>query len=149
MRARDDCRVAVDSMTVRHVLVSLGRPGRRCGAVLLTDDQGRLSGIFTDSDLARILERQQDAALDRPVREVMTQLAGLRCTRRTDCQKRWRFWSAARSANCRWWIAARCPIGLMDITDVIGLLPHDSLLTELDSEAGGRLGRIESPPVAR
>jgi arabinose-5-phosphate isomerase len=33
---------------------------------------GRLAGIFTDSDLARLFERRNDAAIDRPIAEVMT-----------------------------------------------------------------------------
>ena len=30
MRPLEQCRVALDRLTIRHVLVSLGRPGRRC-----------------------------------------------------------------------------------------------------------------------
>ena len=33
---------------------------------------GRLTGIFTDSDLARLFEHRHDDALDRPIGEVMT-----------------------------------------------------------------------------
>ena len=39
---------------------------------MLTDAAGRLSGLFTDSDLARLFEQHRDGALDRPIREVMT-----------------------------------------------------------------------------
>ena len=47
---------------------------RRPGAVLLTDSAGRLSGIFTDSDLRRLLNEDHVAALDpldQPVERVM------------------------------------------------------------------------------
>ena len=40
--------------------------------MILVDDEGRLSGLFTDSDLARMLERRQDGLLDRPIAESMT-----------------------------------------------------------------------------
>ena len=34
---------------------------------MLVDDAGRLAGLFTDSDLARLIERRSDAALDQPI----------------------------------------------------------------------------------
>ena len=49
---------------------------RRSGAMLLVDRQtGQLTGIFTDADLRRLIERDRDA-LDRPVRDVMTRHPG-------------------------------------------------------------------------
>ena len=39
---------------------------------MLTETDGRLCGLFTDSDLARLFEQRGDAAIDRPIREVMT-----------------------------------------------------------------------------
>ena len=39
---------------------------------MLTDDDGKLAGLFTDSDLARLFEQHRDAAFDRPIRDVMT-----------------------------------------------------------------------------
>ena len=38
---------------------------------MLVDQAGRLSGIFTDSDLARLFERRRDDLLDEPIRNVM------------------------------------------------------------------------------
>jgi arabinose-5-phosphate isomerase len=54
-----------------EVFARCGKRGRRTGAVMLTDGDGRLCGLFTDSDLARLFEARRDAALDRPIREVM------------------------------------------------------------------------------
>lgn len=45
--------------------------GRRPGAILLVDDSGRLTGIFTDGDLRRLVLRDR-GELDRPIGEVMT-----------------------------------------------------------------------------
>lgn len=47
------------------------KSGRRPGAILLVDDAGRLTGIFTDGDLRRLVLRDR-AELDRPIAEVMT-----------------------------------------------------------------------------
>jgi arabinose-5-phosphate isomerase len=45
---------------------------RRAGAMMLVDANGRLSGIFTDSDLRRLVHAGDLTALDRPVSERMT-----------------------------------------------------------------------------
>src|SRR5262249_39034731 len=72
MRPLEGCRVARDNASVREIIVGISRPGRRTGAIMLIDDQRRLTGIFTDSDLARLLERNQDSAIDGPIGDVMT-----------------------------------------------------------------------------
>jgi arabinose-5-phosphate isomerase len=72
MRTGHELRLAPASATVREVFGQARRRGRRTGAVMLTDDDGKLSGLFTDSDLARLFEQRRDAALDQPIREVMT-----------------------------------------------------------------------------
>lgn len=66
--------VASDSLTLGEALVEAEQADiRRTGAMLLVDDQGRLSGIMTDADLRRVIlaHRGQDV-LSRPVKEVMT-----------------------------------------------------------------------------
>jgi len=72
MRTGDDMRIAYEIETVRHILVGQQRPGRRSGAVLLVDELGKLSGIFTDSDLVRLFEQHRETQLDHPISEVMT-----------------------------------------------------------------------------
>ena len=47
-------------------------PGRRTGAIMLIDGAGRLKGLFTDSDLARLFEHGRQDQFDRPIRDVMT-----------------------------------------------------------------------------
>ena len=44
---------------------------RRAGAIMLVDADGRLSGIFTDGDLRRLI-LQSDRPLETPIRQVMT-----------------------------------------------------------------------------
>src|SRR5262249_43319346 len=53
-------------------LAEVSSRARRAGAVVRTDAGGRLRGLSPDSDRARLFEQRKDAALDRPVREVMT-----------------------------------------------------------------------------
>lgn len=72
MRPLDECRVAVEPNSVREILQQRRVASRRSGAIMITDDEGRLSGFFTDSDLARLFERHQNDALDGPIGDVMT-----------------------------------------------------------------------------
>lgn len=128
LRPLEQCRVAPDSNTVREVLVSVGRPGRRTGAVMLIDADGKLSGIFTDSDLARLFEARRDRQLDGPIADVMT--------RRPMTVK-----AGSRLADAVTMMAGRKiselpvidddgrPVGIIDITDVFGLLPQESDVT--------------------
>jgi arabinose-5-phosphate isomerase len=73
-RVGENLDVVRDSLSVRDAIAdSTGSPDtvRRAGAVVLVDDDGCLSGIFTDADLRRhVLE--DPAVLDRPIGEVMT-----------------------------------------------------------------------------
>ena len=72
MRTGRNLRTASPGDTVREVLVRLGGARRRSGAILVVEENGRLAGIFTDSDLARLFETRRESLLDRPIREVMT-----------------------------------------------------------------------------
>jgi arabinose-5-phosphate isomerase len=72
MRPVAECRLARSDQSVREALVHESRPGRRTGAIMIVDATGRLAGIFTDSDLARLLEHKRDQAIDGPIADVMT-----------------------------------------------------------------------------
>jgi arabinose-5-phosphate isomerase len=120
MRPLTACRTAQATGTVRETMVTTARDGRRTGAVMLLDGDGRLEGIFTDSDLARILETRRDAMFDAPITNVMT-----RSVQRIE--------SGTLLVNAIEVLASRRiselpvvdvegrPIGLLDITDVISL----------------------------
>jgi len=121
MRRGADLRLASADETVRQVFAAHSRgSGRRTGAVMLTDGSGRLCGLFTDSDLARLFERKHDAALDRPVREVMTNnpltvSISARVAEALDLMRR------CKISELPVIDAAGRPVGLLDITDLIGL----------------------------
>ena len=124
MRRDDELRLACEDDTVRAVFARARRRGRRTGALMLTDASGRLSGLFTDSDLARLFEQHRDGALDRPIREVMTAgpltvRAGTRLADALDVLTRHKISELpVVDADGR-------PVGVLDITDVIGLLPAE------------------------
>ena len=121
MRPREQIRVASVDGTVRDVFTQLAVPGRRTGAVLLIEANGTLAGLFTDSDLARLLEARGDAKLDGPIREVMTTdpLVTTPAAMLGDVVETLRDRKVSELPVVD---AAARPVGLVDITDVIGLL---------------------------
>jgi arabinose-5-phosphate isomerase len=72
MRRGRDLPVVLESLTLGAALGSLRKMRRRSGAMCLVDGRGRLTGIFTDADLRRLLEAGRSEALHRPVSDVMT-----------------------------------------------------------------------------
>jgi arabinose-5-phosphate isomerase len=129
MRSGKDLRLASCRATVRDVFAESGRVSRRTGAVMLTNDAGKLCGLFTDSDLARLFEQRRDAALDRPIAEVMTPepLTVTVGTRVVDAVEllRLRKFSELPVVDDE-----GRPVGLLDITDLIGLFPPAEEATE-------------------
>ncbi len=124
MRTAGRLRKAEATMTVRQVFVSLAGPRRRSGAVLIVDGGGRLVGIFTDSDLARLFERRQDALIDRPIGEVMTSdpvqvVVGASVAEAVEAMK------SRKISELPVVDRGGRPVGLIDLTDLIGLLPSE------------------------
>ena len=124
MRTAAQLRVTRERASVREVLSSEARPGRRTGAVLVVDENGVLVGIFTDSDLARLLEQHQDQQLDRPISEVMT-VDPLRVGHDDTLERAVELLTRHKISELPVVGPAGEPIGLVDITDVIGLAPQD------------------------
>jgi arabinose-5-phosphate isomerase len=120
MRPVDQIRVAADSSTIREVFVNLSRPGRRSGAVILVNDRGELTGLFTDSDLARLLEQRRDDQFDRPIAEVMTRRP-LTVGPDAILEEALQVLGAKHVSELPVVDQNGMPLGLVDITDVIGL----------------------------
>lgn len=134
MRRGEQLRLASARETVRNVFAQCARQGRRTGAVLLVDDMGKLAGIFTDSDLARLFEQRRDAALDRAIAEVMTRQpitvpVGSRVWDAVQIMSRHRI-SELPVVDTE-----GRPIGLLDITDVLNWMPTEAALPEQDALA--------------
>jgi arabinose-5-phosphate isomerase len=122
MRRGDDLRLASSRDTVRAVFARGRRRGRRTGAVMLTDADGRLCGLFTDSDLARLFEQRRDAALDRAIAEVMT-ASPITVPLGTRVAEAVELLRGHKISELPVVDPAGRPAGLLDITDLIGLVP--------------------------
>ncbi len=70
-RIGENLPVASDRLSVGQVLHEVSTIKRRSGAVILTGDDGKITGIFTDGDLRRLVTDDDGTGLKRPVREVM------------------------------------------------------------------------------
>jgi arabinose-5-phosphate isomerase len=145
MRPLAECRVCAETWTVREVLVRVSRPGRRTGAIMLLDAHGVLSGIFTDSDLARMLEQNQDRALDLPIGQVMTRhpTTVLNGQLLSDAIE---LLAARKISELPVVNEQGMPVGLIDITDVVSQ-SRDPAETEREPTAGDgwRLRTIRFP----
>jgi arabinose-5-phosphate isomerase len=125
MRTGPHVRTARAEETVREILARLGGARRRSGAILITDPaDNRLLGIFTDSDLARLFETRRDAMLDRPIAEVMTAnpvktVAGSLLAEAVDALR------ARKLSELPVVDPEGTLLGLIDVTDLIGLDPAD------------------------
>src|SRR3954470_8379519 len=64
--------VASDRLTVGEVLRQVSKIKRRSGAVILVGSDEKISGIFSDGDLRRLITENDAGVLRRPVGEVMT-----------------------------------------------------------------------------
>ena len=120
MRQGSELRVASSATTVRQVFARSRQQGRRTGAVMLVDENGQLCGLFTDSDLARLIEERREADLDLPIRMVMTNkpatvVVGSRAHEAMDLMRR-RKLSELPVVD-----AEGKPAGILDITDLLGM----------------------------
>jgi arabinose-5-phosphate isomerase len=110
--------------TVRSVFIRLAGPRRRSGAILITNDDSVLLGIFTDSDLARLFEKRRESDFDRPIGTVMTAdpytiNVGATLAEAIELMKSHKISELPvvdRSQHL---------VGLIDVTDLIGLVPDD------------------------
>ena len=119
MRTGSLLRIASETTTVRDVFSGLAKGARRTGAVMLVDAAGQLSGLFTDSDLARLLESRRDAQIDRPICEVMTRdpyTIGPQALLMEGVE----IMSAHHLSELPV-LEDQRPVGILDITDLIGM----------------------------
>jgi arabinose-5-phosphate isomerase len=128
MRRGDELRISSAEHTVREVFAQVRRRGRRTGAVMLAGPDGRLAGLFTDSDLARLFEQRRDDVLDRPIRNVMT-VNPLHVPVGTLVLDAIDVLRQCKISELPVVDGEGRPVGLLDITDVIGLLPAEEAET--------------------
>ena len=144
MRSLDECRIAHQSQTLREVLVGVSKPGRRTGAIMLTNDSGQLVGIFTDSDLARLLERSQETKLDQAVCQVMTRTfttVGAECL----LPEAIRIMSERKISELPVVNAQQMPLGIVDVTDVVTVASTE--LVDACSPGSTNASESSAPPL--
>lgn len=112
---------APDHLNVREALIAAEQSAqKRHGCVLLVDADGRLSGLLTDGDLRRGIERQDKDLFDRPVKEVMT--VGPKTVRPdTLASEAMAIFHKHRIDEIPVVDQAGRPVGLIDVQDVVAL----------------------------
>jgi len=130
MRPLAQCRTAGPDQTVRAVF-SQPLPSRRTGAVMIIAADGMLAGIFTDSDLARLFERRNDAAIDGAIRGVMTNQPTT-VTAGTRLRDAVAVLESRRLSELPVVDAEGRPVGLLDIVDLVGLVPPEPVAVSLN-----------------
>ena len=148
LRPLEHCRVAPEWKTVREVFVSLSVPGRRTGAIMLVDREGKLTGLFTDSDLARLFEHRRDRELDEPVRDVMTAdpatiRAGSMMVDAVAVMAR------RKISELPVIDAEGRPAGLIDVTDVMSMFPEEGVSSGALPTRPGAEGQTPPEPKCR
>lgn len=145
MRPLDQCRIARVDQTVRDALLLQSRPGRRTGAVMIVDETGRLAGIFTDSDLAKLLEARRESCIDGCIADVMTKgpttvEVGTRLV--VACQ----LLADRKISELPVVDAVGQPVGLIDITDVWNVPVAESVPGDAkDSAEAATILRLHAP----
>ena len=120
MRGVESCRIAPATATVRQAMVSTSQTGRRSGAVMLTNESGQLVGIFTDSDLARLLESRAEDTFDLPIESRMTKQP-LTATSGLLLNEAIALMSHRKISELPIVDTDNRPVGMLDITDVMTL----------------------------
>ena len=90
---------------------------------MLTQKDGRLSGIFTDSDLARLFEQRKEHLLDAPIQNVMT-VKPAAVTSGTRMLEAIAIMGEKRISELPVIDSEGFPIGIIDITDVVATFPE-------------------------
>jgi len=126
MRTGKHIRLAHRDESIRAVFVRLGGARRRTGAIMVIDDEERLVGVFTDADLARLFENHRENLLDEPISNAMSRdpvkvVVGCGVVEAVDALKR------RKISELPVVDRGGRPVGLIDLTDLIGLVPADVL----------------------
>ena len=147
MRPIEQCRIAIESLSVREAFSMRSSSGRRTGAIMITSGDGVLQGIFTDSDLARLFENHREGSLDEPIQAVMTAHPST-APHGAMLNDAMQILAERKISELPVIDPEGRPLGLIDITDVAALLPEDappSASTNSSPAAGSR--EIPKPKI--
>ena len=140
MRPQTQCRMAPDTVSIREAIASRSLE-RRSGAVMLVNGERQLTGIFTDSDLIKMLQRREEFSLDRPIGEAMTRSPV--CVRSgQSLGQAVAILSQRRISELPVVDEEGTPIGMIDITDLIAA-------GDVQPEVMTNSNQTDSPAVVR
>ena len=91
---------------------------------MLTDGDGVLTGLFTDSDLARLLEQNQDTCFDASIGDYMTSNP-ITISQSQMLAAAVGIFSQKRISELPVVDDLGLPVGLVDITDTVAFLPTE------------------------
>jgi arabinose-5-phosphate isomerase len=146
MRTLAECRVARETDSLRDALVAQRRPGRRTGAIMVVNDAGELTGIFTDSDLARLLEAKRDEAINGPIANVMTRQPS-RVVSDSPLPTAFDMLVARNISELPVVDDQQRPVGLIDITDIVGIVREEGDVAPADP--GPAVLKLVAPPAKK
>jgi arabinose-5-phosphate isomerase len=141
MRPLEVCRVAPENASVRQAMVTASRSPRRTGAVMLIDEDGILAGLFTDSDLARLLETRDDQALDQPISTRMT-IDPTTAQKGSLLSEAIAVMSHRRISELPVIDDCGRPIGMLDITDLVSLSESDDAASVVSMPNSDRANQV-------
>ena len=110
--------VVSEEMTTREALASVTQPSKRSGAIIVVNRAGKLSGIFTDSDLRRLFEKGMETMLDEEIARVMTR-DPKRIHAGTSCWQAARIFETYRIDELPVVNELDEPVGLLDVQDLV------------------------------
>jgi arabinose-5-phosphate isomerase len=107
-----------------------------------------LRGIFTDSDLARLFEQRRDALLDGPIRQVMTKnpTSVPHGSMLSDAVT---IMAERRISELPVVDAAGKPVGMLDITDIVGLFPERGAAVLTQSSKSSNVPAPKNPALLK
>ena len=127
-RVGENAAVVGDSVTVKEMLIEADKIPRRCGAVLVVDQQQHLAGIVTDADLRRRLLVDSNI-LDLTVTELMTK-DPVSVDRNTNVRDTIQVIREKRLDEIPVVDENRNPVGVLDVQDLIAMkIIHDDWLS--------------------
>lgn len=112
--------VASDTLSVREALAHANSLGRRPGAIILVNDKGSLSGLFTDGDLRRLVTSEHPKPLDQPIAGVMTR-SPRTLTDVALVRDAVRLFREFRQDEIPVVDAAGKPVGVLDVQDLVAI----------------------------
>jgi arabinose-5-phosphate isomerase len=96
---------------------------------MLVGDDGSLTGLFTDSDLARLFESRRDEAFDGPIRDVMSPRPTT-VTQGSMMIDAVAIMAERKISELPVVDDEGRPVGMIDITDVVSMIPESTPLAE-------------------